>query len=167
MYVNYAFGTIFTIEAAMKIFAYRRNYFRDAWNKFDFTVVILTWFVVIIMSFELPTDVSILGTIGRTLRIGRVFRLSKRVQAIQVILMTLIEAVPSISALGILLGLLFFLYSIIGMSQFCFMRLEGELNYHVNFQSFMNGVLLLMRNATGEAWDSIMFDYMRLPSILF
>jgi len=151
----------------MKIIAYRRNYFRDAWNKFDFTVVILTWLVMIIMEFDLPFDVSILGTIARTLRIGRVFRLSKRVQAIQVILMTLVEAIPSISALGILLGLLFFLYSIIGMSQFCFMRIGGELNYHVNFQSFFNGVLLLMRNATGEAWDTIMYDYMRDRSILF
>lgn len=131
--MSVVFGTIFTIEAIMKIIAYRRNYFRDAWNKFDFTVVILTWLVVIIMSFELPFDVSILGTIARTLRIGRVFRLSKRVEAIQVILLTLMEAVPSISALGILLGLLFFLYSIIGMSFFSFVRYGGELNYHVNF----------------------------------
>jgi hypothetical protein len=165
--VSHVFGTIFTIEAIMKIIAYRRNYFREAWNKFDFTVVILTWLVVIIMEFPLPFDVSILGMIARTLRIGRVFRLSKRVQAIQVILMTLLEAIPSISALGILLGLLFFLYSIIGMSQFCFMRLEGELNIHVNFQDFINGVLLLMRNATGEAWDTIMYDYMRDRSIMF
>lgn len=165
--VNYIFGAIFTMEAIMKIYAYRRNYFREAWNKFDFTVVILTWLVVIVMSFDLPFDVSILGMIARTLRIGRVFRLSKRVQAIQVILMTLLEAIPSISALGILLGLLFFLYSIIGMSQFAFVKLGGELNYHVNFQSFINGVLLLMRNATGEAWDTIMYDYMRESSILF
>lgn len=31
----------------------------------------------------------------------------------------------------------------------------------------MNGVLLLMRNATGEAWDTIMYDYSRVPSILY
>jgi hypothetical protein len=131
--VNYIFGTIFTIEAILKILAYRRNYFRDAWNKFDFIVVVLTWFVVIFMSFNLPFDVSILGMIARTLRIGRVFRLVKRVPAIQIILQTLLEAIPAISALGLLLGLLFFLYSIIGLSQFAFVTLEGELNYHVNF----------------------------------
>lgn len=165
--VNLLFGVIFTIEAIMKILAYRRNYFREAWNKFDFTVVILTWVVVIIMSFDLPFDVSILGMIARTLRIGRVFRLVKRVSAIQIILQTLLEAIPAISALGLLLGLLFFLYSIIGLSQFCFVTLAGELNYHVNFQSFANGVLLLMRNATGEAWDTIMFDCMRTRSITF
>jgi len=165
--VNLVFGIIFSIEAIMKIIAYRRNYFREAWNQFDFTVVILTWLVLIILQFELPFDVSILGMIARTLRIGRVFRLSKRVQAIQVILLTLIEAIPSISALGILLGLLFFLYSIIGMSFFTFMKFGGELNYHVNFKTFINGVLLLMRNSTGEAWDTIMYDYMRARSITF
>lgn len=100
----------------MKILAYRRNYFRDAWNKFDFTVVVLTWGVIIMLSFDLPFNVSILGMIARTLRIGRVFRLVKRVPAIQIILQTLLEAIPAISALGLLLGLLFFLYSIIGMS---------------------------------------------------
>lgn len=47
------YSSIFTIEAVMKIFAYRRNYFRSAWNKFDFSVVALTWFVVIIMSLDL------------------------------------------------------------------------------------------------------------------
>jgi hypothetical protein len=131
--VNYIFASIFTVEAVLKIYGYRRNYFRDAWNKFDFTVVVLTWFVVVFMSFNLPFDVSILGMIARTLRIGRVFRLVKRVPAIQIILQTLLEAIPAISALGLLLGLLFFLYSIIGLSQFAFVTLAGQLNYHVNF----------------------------------
>jgi voltage-dependent calcium channel L type alpha-1D len=165
--LNYIFATIFTIEAIFKIIAYRRNYFREAWNKFDFTVVVLTWIVVILLTMDLPFDVAILGMVARTLRIGRVFRIVKRVPAIQIILLTLIEALPAISALGLLLGLLFFLYSIIGMSQFAFVKLSGELNYHVNFQSFFTGAILLMRNATGEAWDTIMFDYMRTKSILF
>ena len=113
------FSSIFTLEAIFKIIAYRKNYFREAWNKFDFSVVVLTWFVVIVMSIELPFDqnlIGILGTIARTLRIGRVFRLVKRVPAIAIILQTLMEALPAISALGLLLGLLFFLYSIIGIS---------------------------------------------------
>jgi len=166
--VSIIFGVVFTIEAVMKIIAYRKNYFREAWNQFDFTVVILTWLVMIILQFDLPFDVEIVSMIARTLRIGRVFRLSKRVQAIQVILLTLMEAIPSISALGILLSLLLFLYSIIGMSMFAFMKLGGELNeQHVNFHDFIKGALLLMRNSTGEAWDTIMYDYMRETSITF
>lgn len=131
--LNYIFGVIFTIESILKIIAYRKNYFREPWNQFDFTVVVLTWIVIILLQLDLPFDVTMLGMIARTLRIGRVFRIVKRVQAIQIILLTLIEALPAISALGLLLGLLFFLYSIIGMSQFAFVTLAGELNYHVNF----------------------------------
>ncbi len=122
--VNYVYSSIFTVEAAFKIFAYRRNYFRSAWNKFDFSVVVLTWCVVIIMSLNLQFDVSLLGMIARTLRIGRIFRLVKRIPAIQIILQTLLEAIPAISALGLLLGLLFFLYSIIGISQFAFVMIS-------------------------------------------
>lgn len=106
--------------------------------------------------------------IARTLRIGRIFRLVKRIPAIQIILQTLLEAIPAISALGLLLGLLFFLYSIIGISQFAFVMISDQLDdNHVNFTSFNNAMLVLMRDSTGEAWDSIMFDMMRGSSILF
>lgn len=80
--VNYFFAAVFTVEAVMKIIAYRKNYFRENWNRFDFAVVLLTWVVNIIMSFSLPFDVSILGMIARTLRIGRIFRIVRRVPAI-------------------------------------------------------------------------------------
>jgi hypothetical protein len=46
--INYAFMAIFTIEAVLKVYALRRNYFRVAWNIFDFIVVIGTIMVLII-----------------------------------------------------------------------------------------------------------------------
>jgi len=49
------------------------------WNIFDFIVVIGTWLVQIILKFEIGVDLSILGTVLRTLRIGRIFRIVKRV----------------------------------------------------------------------------------------
>lgn len=49
-------------------------------------MVVLTWLVVIIMELDPPFDIAILGMIAKTLRIGRVFRLVKRVPAIQIIL---------------------------------------------------------------------------------
>jgi len=78
-------------------------------------VVIGTWIVQIALAANLGVDLSILGTILRTLRIGRIFRIVKRVQAISIIFQTLMESLPAISSLGMLLGLLFFMYSIIGI----------------------------------------------------
>jgi len=63
----------------------RLNYFKDAWNKFDFIVVIGTWIVIIVLNVNLDLNLEILGTVLRTLRIGRVFRIVKRAPAIQII----------------------------------------------------------------------------------
>ena len=46
--VNYTFVIIFTIEAIIKLIAQRCLYFKDGWNNFDFTVVVLTLIILII-----------------------------------------------------------------------------------------------------------------------
>ena len=46
--LNYSFTSIFTLEAIIKIVALKKSYFRDAWNIFDFTIVMLTLCVLIL-----------------------------------------------------------------------------------------------------------------------
>ena len=75
---NYAFMVIFTIEAILKIIAQRCDYFKDSWNLFDFVVVAGTIVILTIAWAGVGKDLEILGTILRTLRIGRVFRLIKK-----------------------------------------------------------------------------------------
>jgi voltage-dependent calcium channel N type alpha-1B len=81
--LNYFFSVVFTIEAIIKLIAMRANYFKDAWNQFDFIVVIGTWLVIVVLTAY--PKLEILGTILRTLRIGRVFRIVKRAPSIQII----------------------------------------------------------------------------------
>ena len=38
-YSNYFFTAIFFVEMIIRLFAYGKNYFRDAWNVFDFTIL--------------------------------------------------------------------------------------------------------------------------------
>lgn len=75
---NYIFMVIFTIEAILKIIAQRCDYFGDSWNRFDFTVVAATLVILVVGWLGIGKDLEILGTILRTLRIGRVFRLIKK-----------------------------------------------------------------------------------------
>lgn len=49
-YVNYVFMAIFTIEAIIKIIAMKTKYFYDAWNIFDFIVVVGT-LIILILTF--------------------------------------------------------------------------------------------------------------------
>lgn len=76
--INYIFMVIFTIEAIVKIIAQRKDYFRDSWNIFDFTVVAGTIVILVLNWAGIGDSIAILGTILRTLRIGRVFRLIKK-----------------------------------------------------------------------------------------
>lgn len=38
---------------------------------------------------------------------------------------------------------------------------------HVNFQTFWTSFLTLIRSATGEGWNAVMYDMGRSPNILF
>jgi hypothetical protein len=45
---NYAFTAIFTMEAIIKIFAFRSVYFKEGWNIFDFIIVIGTFIGILV-----------------------------------------------------------------------------------------------------------------------
>ena len=81
--INYIFMAIFTIEAIVKIIAQKLDYFKESWNIFDFIVVAGTIIILSLNWAGLGEDIQILGTILRTLRIGRVFRLIKKQQKLQ------------------------------------------------------------------------------------
>ena len=115
----------------------------------------------------LGIDLKMQSTMVRILRVLRVLRIIKRARKLQIIFETLIAAAPAMGSLGILLLLLQFMYGIIGMQLFAMIKLEGDLNKHANFQYFTNAFLLLMRCATGEGWNALMFDTARTNSITF
>ena len=83
-------------------------------------------------------------------------------------------------SLGLLLFLLIFMYAIIGVQQFGLIKIDGgihdidgyyqgqdAMHRHANFQTFGTAFFTLFRCATGEAWNSIMFDSARGRSIMF
>jgi hypothetical protein len=48
--INYVFMAIFTIECVLKLVAIRTAYFKEAWNIFDF-IVVLTTLVILVIGF--------------------------------------------------------------------------------------------------------------------
>lgn len=72
---------IFTVEAVCKLIAMRKNYFRVGWNIFDFIVVVGTVLILIISFLNIGgSSIAIQSTILRSLRIGRVMRLLRRMK---------------------------------------------------------------------------------------
>ena len=70
---------------------------------------------------------------------------------------------PSLQALPyvcMLMGMLFFIYAIIGMQLFGSLRMDPStsIERHNNFRHIFHSLMLLFRCATGEAWPDIMLD---------
>ena len=78
--INYIFLTIFTVEAIIKIIALKKDYFKDTWNKFDFTIVVFTLIILLMDVAQIPVKFGAGPTVLRALRIGRILRLIKKAQ---------------------------------------------------------------------------------------
>ena len=112
-WANIAFLIIYTIEFGLKMSAlYPKYYFADSWNKFDFTILMVS---IIFISPEL---VFINATVLRVLRIARMFRIVKVSKGLRRLFYTMITSLPSLVDVGALLLLLFFVYGVAGMELF-------------------------------------------------
>jgi len=162
--LNIIFMVIFTLEAIIKIVAFKKLYFKDAWNIFDFTIVVSTIMMLLLTAANVPVPFGNGPMILRALRIGRIFRLIKQAAQLQIIFNTLVDSAASQGSLGLLLVMSFFMFAIIGRSLFGLVKIGGpnvELNEHANFRDFGTSFLLLLRCSTGENWHLIMLEIAR------
>ena len=52
--LNYSFTAVFTLEASIKIVAFKKAYFRDTWNVFDFSIVAFTLGFLSLKAMQVP-----------------------------------------------------------------------------------------------------------------
>ena len=142
--INYVFAGIFTVEAAIKIIAFRKHYFLDGWNVFDFAIVIGTY-IGITVSATTSVSVGPQTTIIRSFRILRILRLIRKARSLQLIFNAFVITIPSLANVGGLLFLLLYLYAILGVFSFAKVQFQGELSIHANFQTFGSALLTLIR----------------------
>ncbi|XP_033121214.1 voltage-dependent calcium channel type A subunit alpha-1-like [Anneissia japonica] len=158
-YFNIFFTTMFTVECILKLVAYGvRNYFRDAWNIFDFICVIGS--ITDIMVSEFGNEGFINLSVLRLFRAARLIKLLRQGSSIRILLWTFVQSFKALPWVCLLIGMLFFIYAIIGMQMFGNVKLDDstQINNHNNFQLFVSALLLLFRCATGESWQLIMLD---------
>ncbi|XP_065213855.1 voltage-dependent calcium channel type A subunit alpha-1 [Planococcus citri] len=157
-YMNMLFTSMFTIECIMKIIAFGvRNFFKDAWNVFDFICVIGSLVDAGLTLFANKANLPNLGFL-RLFRAARLIKLLRQGYTIRILLWTFVQSFKALPYVCLLIGMLFFIYAIIGMQMFGNIDIEtdNEINRHNNFQNFIQALMLLFRCATGEAWPNIM-----------
>ncbi|KLI63239.1 ion transporter [Aurantiacibacter marinus] len=99
--------TIFVVELAMKLFAYRMNFFRNGWNVFD---------LVIVSVALIPASQQF--SVLRALRILRALRLVSVVPSMRKVIHGLFSAIPSIGTVIVMLLLLFYISSVMATKLF-------------------------------------------------
>ena len=136
---------VFILELILKLIAecfHPWNYFRDAWNCFDFFVVV--------GSLGLGgTDSASLITVLRLLRLLRVLKLMRAVSELQVITSALLNGMSSMIYIVLILVLFFYFFAIIGIT-----FLADNDPWH--FAVLHTAVTSLFQVATFDNWWSMM-----------
>src|ERR687895_978148 len=134
--------TVFIIEATLRLTAQYptpQRYFRDAWNCFDFAIIILS-----LMPFA-----GGFSTVARLIRLLRITRLITKSTELRAIVSTLIRSIPSIFNILILLSILFFIYAIVGYH--LFKDVDPQ-----HWSSFPTSLITLFQIITLEGWVNVM-----------
>jgi voltage-gated sodium channel len=129
---------IFIVEVLLKLTAKCPtpwNYFRDGWNVFDFMVVVLCL-------LPIGSQFAVVLRLGRALRL---LRLVSALPKLQLLVGALVKSFSSMGYIGLLLGLLFYIYAVVGVQLF-----GGHDKAH--FGSISLAFLTLFQTITLDDW---------------
>ena len=130
---------IFTIELALKFYAYRWNFFRSGWNNFDFLIVTIAW---------IPASGPF--AILRALRILRVLRLLSVVPQMRKVVSAIGHSIPGMASVISVLGLLFYVASVMATKLF---GEHPDPNIQEWFGSVGDSAYTLFQVMTLESWS--------------
>merc|ERR1711968_152983 len=151
LYGNLVFGVIFTIEAIIKIIGLGLPYFFDNWNRFDFTLVVLSW-------AGLLFNLGSLASLFRVLRVARMLRLLRKNKGLMDLFSTILASIPAMANVLLLLILFMFIFSCVAMNLFANIKHGELLNTDANFMTFFMSFNTMWRMSTGESFNGIMHD---------
>ncbi|MBC8237072.1 MAG: ion transporter [Helicobacteraceae bacterium] len=93
--------SVFTIEITLRIYVYKKEFFKDPWSLFDFSIVAIS-LIPASAGFE----------ILRILRVLRLFRLITVVPSMRKIVTALLGVIPSMLSISALMALVFYVFAI-------------------------------------------------------
>ena len=125
---------VFVVELIAKLLAYRRNFWSDGWNIFDFVVVVSS--IIFISS-----NVSVI----RAFRIFRLLKALAEFPELQVLVSAMLKAIPSMTWALLLLFIIFYIFAVFGSTLYgdAFPELFGDIG---------DSIFTLFQVMTFESW---------------
>jgi voltage-gated sodium channel len=102
---------IFIVEVSIRVTAFWPSlgkFFKDGWNTFDFSVVVLSLLPV----------AGPFAAVARLARVLRVTRIVTHSEELKLIIGTMLKSIPSMGHVSMLLGILLYVYGVIGWHLF-------------------------------------------------
>lgn len=106
-----AIVVVFAGELALRLLAHGsrwRQFFADPWTRFD----------LVVLAASLVPAVGPLASVARLARVLRVARIVSVSPKLRLIIATMARSIPSLGHVGLLLGLLLFIYGVLGVHLF-------------------------------------------------
>lgn len=132
--VDKACLVIFTIELIAKLLVYRRNFWLENWNIFDFVIVLSS--IIFISS-----NISVI----RAFRIFRLLKALAEFPELQILVSSMLKAIPSMSWALLLLFIIFYIFGVFGST------LYGE-TFPELFGNIGGSIFTLFQVMTFESW---------------
>ena len=125
---------IFTIELIAKLLVYRRNFWSDSWNIFDFVIVLSS--IIFISS-----SISVI----RAFRIFRLLKALAEFPELQILVSSMLKAIPSMTWALLLLFIVFYIFAVFGSTMYgdTFPELFGDIG---------GSMFTLFQVMTFESW---------------
>ena len=157
--LNGLFSSIFALEAVLKVYAWGwPHYWSDNWNKFDFTIAVLS---LVGMAAGGGGSAGAVRTL-RVFRVARSARLVKRFPSLAQLFKTLINTLPSIFNIGSVILLFIFMFAVLGRQLFGdIARSDSKFSERLNFETVPNAMLTLFIAMTGDAWEEQLYGAMK------
>ena len=121
--INYIIMVIFIVEAILKLSCMGCKYFNDTWNIFDFSLIIISLVSTAFNMMNIQSGIGNKASLLRIFRLGRLLRLVNRAKNLRTIFDTFILTLPSLGHIGLLLGLVIFIYMILGIEVYAYVKL--------------------------------------------
>ena len=130
---------IFTLELVLKIFVYRKNFFRSGWNWFDFIIVAISW---------APTSGAL--SVLRAFRILRVLRLLSVVPQMRRVIGALGHSLPGMASVVGVLSIIFYVSAVLATKIF---GSHSDANMQEWFGTIGASAYTLFQVMTLESWS--------------
>lgn len=130
------FMGIFIMEMLLKIYVYRKAFFKNGWNVFDFIVVAVS---------SVPYASSLI--VLRTFRVFRLFKFLDHFPSLNNLVGTFIKLLPNFISFIAVEAVIFYSFAVIGVS------LYGDV--FKNFATLGSSLFVLMQAFTLDGWASL------------